>query len=74
MEKLDPGVAVPITHVRCRQCGHDCPPTRTGACTVGRLTRRVRVRQALLDVGCVMLLVLLGVGFFVTMPLLPPWK
>ena len=74
MEKLEPGVAVPITHVQCRLCGHDMPADEETCLHCGQVTRRVRVRQVLLVVACVMLLVLLGVGFFVTLPHFPPWK
>ena len=67
MEKLDPGVAVPITHVQCRQCGHDMPADEDTCLHCGQVTRRVRVRQVLLVVGCVMLLVLLGVAFVMSL-------
>ena len=74
MEKLDPGAAVPITHVQCRQCGHDMPAHADTCLHCGQVARRVRVRQALLVVACVTLLVLLGVAFFATLSFFPPWK
>ena len=52
MEKLVPGVAVPITHVQCRQCGHDMPADADRCLHCGQVTRRVRVRQVLLVVAC----------------------
>jgi len=69
MEKLDPDAAVPITHVQCRQCGHDMPAGADRCLHCGQVAKRVRVRQVLLIVGCVMLLVLLGVAFVVSL-----WK
>ena len=67
MEKLDPGVAVPITHVQCRQCGHDMPADEETCLHCGQVTRRVRVRQVLLAMGTLILLLLLGVAFLMSL-------
>jgi predicted nucleic acid-binding Zn ribbon protein len=67
MEKLEPGVAVPITHVQCRLCGHDMPADEDTCLHCGQVTRRVRVRQVLLAMGTLILLLLLGVAFLMSL-------
>jgi ribosomal protein L40E len=74
MEKLDPGEAVPITHVKCRQCGEDMPSKANRCLHCGQVTKRFRARQVLLVVGSLILLVLLGVAFFVSLPNYPWWN
>lgn len=64
MEKLDPRVAVPVTHIRCQKCGGDMPSTTNRCPHCWRLTKRKRVRQALFVAGTLILLVLLGIGVF----------
>jgi uncharacterized OB-fold protein len=64
METPDPSVAVPITHIKCRQCGKDMPSKADRCPHCGQVTKRVRVRQVVFVVGAVILLVLLGVGYF----------
>jgi ribosomal protein L37E len=64
MGKLNPSVAFPITHIECRQCGEDMPSKADRCPHCGRVTKRVRVRQVVFVVGAVILLVLLGVGYF----------
>ena len=64
MEKLDPSMAVPITHIKCQQCGEDMPSKADRCPHCGQVTKRVRVRQVLFVLGTLILLVLLGVGYF----------
>ncbi len=64
MEKLDPSVAVPTTHIQCRQCGQDMPAKADRCPHCGQVTKRIRVHQVLFVVGILILLVLLGVGCF----------
>jgi tRNA(Ile2) C34 agmatinyltransferase TiaS len=64
MEKLDPSAAVQITHIKCRQCGEDMPSKADRCPHCGKVTKRIRVHQVLFVVGALILLVLLGVGYF----------
>ena len=64
METLDPNVAVPITHIKCRQCGEDMPSEADRCPHCGQATNRIRVHQVLFVVGSLIMLVLLGVGYF----------
>lgn len=62
MQTLDPSVAVPTTHIKCRQCGKDMPSTADRCPHCWRITKRKRVRQILFVAGALALLVLLVIG------------
>jgi hypothetical protein len=64
MEKLDPSVAVPITHIKCPQCEEDMPSKADECPHCGWKTKRTRIRRVLFVVGALVLLALLAIGYF----------
>ena len=64
MDKFDSTVAVPITHIKCQHCGEDMPSKADRCPHCGQVTKRIRIHQVLFVVGGLILLVLLGVGYF----------